>query len=96
MRAGMTLGSMAITLGGATLILIIDPIGVGDGAVIMPASTRLGMILGIMADSTVAIGEAIGDTIIIIIPPIMRNLCVIMPTDVQVSMAITQQAEAAV
>ena len=90
MRAGMTPGIMAIALGGA--IPIIDPIGAGDGAAITPASTRLGMILGIMVASTgvtgVAIGAATGvviGAIITITPPITRSRCATMPTGVRAS-----------
>lgn len=97
MRAGMILGSMAITLGGVTLTIIIDPIGVGDGEAITPVSTHLGMILGIMAVSTVAIGVATGAVIggiTIIIPLIMRSPCVIMPMDVPDSIGIIRLAAA--
>ena len=98
MRAGMILGSMAITLGGVTLTIIIDPIGVGDGAAITTVSTHLGMILGIMAVSTVVTGVATGAVIggiTTIIRPTMRSLCVIMPMDDPALMAIMQLAEAA-
>ena len=101
MRAGMILGSMAITLGGVTLTIIIDPIGVGDGEAITPVSTHLGMILGIMVVSTVAIGVATGVAtgaviggITIIIPLIMRSPCVIMPMDVPDSIGIIRLAAA--
>ena len=93
MRAGMILGSMAITLGGVTLTIIIDPIGVGDGEAITPVSTHLGMILGIMVVSTVAIGAVIGGITIIILL-IMRSPCVIMPMDVPDSIGIIRLAAA--
>ena len=93
MQAGMTLGFMATILGGVTLT-ITDLIGAGDGAAIMPASTRLGMILGIMAASTGATGAAIG-VIITTIPPITQSLCATMPMGVPASTAIMRVAEVA-
>ena len=98
MPAGMILGFMDITLGGATLIVITALIGAGDGVAIMPASIRLGMILGIMAVSTVVTGVATGAVIggiTTIIRPTMRSLCVIMPMGDPALMAIIQLVEAA-
>ena len=94
MPVGMILGSMGITPGGDTLIVITVLIGAGDGVAIMLASIRLGMILGIMAVSTVVTGAVIGG-ITTIIRPTMRSPCVIMPMDDPALMAIIQQAEAA-
>ena len=92
----MILGIMATTLGGA--IPIIDPIGAGDGVAITPASTRRGIIPGIMAASTLATGVVIGaaiGAIITIIRPITRRRCAIMPTGVPGSIRIIRLAEAA-
>ena len=95
---GMILGSMAITPGGDTLIVIMVLSGAGDGVAIMPASIRLGMILGITAVSTAVTGVATGAVIggiTIIIRPTMRSLCVIMPMGDPALMAIIQLVEAA-
>ena len=97
MPVGMILGSMAITPGGDTLIVITVLIGAGDGVAIMPASIRLGMILGIMAVSTVVTGVATGAVIggiTTIIRPTMRSPCVIMPMGDPALMAIIQLVEA--
>lgn len=94
MPAGMILGFMATRLGGA--ILITGPIGAG--AAITPASTRRGIIPGIMAASTLATGVVIGaaiGAIITIIRPITRRRCAIMPTGVPGSIRIIRLAEAA-
>ena len=98
MPVGMILGSMDIALGGPIPIVITAPIGAGDGVAIMPVSIRLGMILGIMAVSTVVTGVATGAVIggiTTIIRPTMRSLCVIMPMGDPALMAIMQLAEAA-
>ena len=95
---GMILDSMAITPRGDTLIVITALIGAGDGVAIMPVSIRLGMILGIMAVSTVVTGVATGAVIggiTTITRPTMRSPCVIMPMDDPALMAIMQLAEAA-
>ena len=98
MPAGMILGFMDIPPGGATLIVITALIGAGDGVAIMPASIRLGMILGITVVSTAVTGVATGAVIggiTTIIRPTMRSLCVIMPMGDPALMAIIQLVEAA-
>ena len=98
MGVGMILGTMAITLGGAILIVIMALIGAGagDGVVIMLVFIHLGMIRGVMEDSMAVIGEAIGDIITRTTRPTIPSRCVTMSMDDPVSTENTRLVEAAV